>query len=123
VIFARLNRWTAQRLAANRAARRGSLEPEEAGIAWRHGGTTRLVPWAAVSRVSVRRRDAFIGDVISLIVQADGGLCLSAAEHDPEWPALTRALGDHLTGSIPYRHWALRVVAEALEELEIYRRG
>ncbi|MCF3945271.1 hypothetical protein AiwAL_04860 [Acidiphilium sp. AL] len=106
-----------------RDERRGAMSVDADGLTIWRGGQAHAIPWAKIATITATRADAFLGDVIGVAVEAEGGLTGFASEHDPEWPALVAGIARHLAGSLPYARWALGLVAGHRTSITVYRKG
>jgi hypothetical protein len=67
--------------------------------------STHNVSWHEIATIHAHRRDALIGDVISLTIKAKNGIIAQAAEHDPEWLALREGINAYLPRAIQSSDW------------------
>ena len=112
-----------QTLTELRDLRRGKVTVMETGSYIEKLNEKHFVSWAQVVRIDAKKTDAFIGDTISLVVRSADGMSAEVAEFDPEWQQLLAAIRGSLPGSLPYQNWALHLVADGTQMIDVYIRG
>jgi hypothetical protein len=123
LIFDKIERWRKRCLTELRDLRRGKVTVMETGLYIEKLNEKHFVPWAQVVRIDAKKTDAFIGDTISLVMRSADGMSAAVAEFDPEWPQLLSAISESLPGSLPYQNWALQLVADGRQMIEVYVQG
>ena len=74
------------------------------------------VPWSAVTKVEVFKRDMFTYDLICLTIQHEGGESIELDEEDMHWDHFVSRLPVHLNGALPWGGWFSDVAFPAFEK-------
>lgn len=69
------------------------------------------VAWRDVRRLDAIKRDIYVGDLLCLLILADGGRAFEINEDSPGWKETGDAIERFLPGSLPHAEWTLRLIA------------
>ncbi len=78
--------------------------------------------WSDVGRVDVYKRDVYVGDLSCLLISVVEDRVYEITDESPGWDEVADAIERFLPGALPYKEWAVRLMAtDAREALTIFR--
>lgn len=115
MVVDRINRAILNLIRKKGAAKRGTLVADATGVRLMDGATARWsIAWNDVQRITALQYPGFVGDTVTLTIEADGDAHIISEEQDG-WADAVAALSKHLPGAIRHEEWGLALVAGGAE--------
>ena len=106
-----INRWVMKIIRRKRGEVMGPIVCDAGGVRLQNEATVVwTIPWPEIVRVTAFKYPSYVGDTITLIIEAENVDSHALSEDLSGWSEMLAALPEHLTGARKYEEWILELI-------------